>query len=97
MERFGIKLNNGLLALALVSFVFMAYPVLSLAEKTVDPEKLFESKCSQCHPSDRPKSVRKTPAEWKETVDRMQYGNGCDITDEEAAIVVKYLSSKYHK
>ncbi len=63
----------------------------------VDASALFESKCSQCHSIDRPKSKKKTEEGWRKTVLRMKNVNGCQISDEVAATIIKYLSETYGK
>ncbi|MEO5356395.1 MAG: hypothetical protein H7844_03740 [Nitrospirae bacterium YQR-1] len=95
MEKFSNRVISGILALGLAYVFSMLHPVLTLADEAVDPENLFESKCNQCHSTDRPKGAKKTPSEWKDTVIRMKLGYGCNITDEEAKIIIKYLSEKY--
>jgi len=59
-----------------------------------DPEAraLFESKCSICHPVSRPLGKTKDKAGWTATVTRMKNGNGCPITDEEAGVIIGYLT-----
>lgn len=59
-----------------------------------DPEAgaLFESKCSICHPASRPLGKTKDRAGWTTTVMRMKNGNGCPITDEEAGVIIDYLT-----
>jgi cytochrome c5 len=64
-------------------------------EGTMDGEKLFETKCSICHTIERPKSKKKTKAEWETTVMRMKNKNGCPVSDEEAKAIIDYLSEKY--
>mgnify|MGYP001615248470 CR=1 FL=1 len=62
-----------------------------------DAKALFENKCNQCHSSDRPKALKKTSDEWKATVLRMKNSNGCPITDDEAKLIIDYLSKAYGK
>jgi mono/diheme cytochrome c family protein len=81
--------------LMILVFAFSA-PAFSSGGSS-DAEALFESKCSRCHTIDRPKSKKKTEAEWKSTVMRMKNVNGCPITDEEAQTIIKYLSENYGK
>lgn len=59
-----------------------------------DPEAraLFESKCSICHPVSRPLGKTKDKTGWTATVTRMKNGNGCPITDEEAGVIIGYLT-----
>jgi cytochrome c5 len=83
-----------------LAVVFLAVSVTSghSAEKSkVDANALFEQKCSACHSIDRPKAKKKTAKEWESTVMRMKNVNGCPITDEEAKIIIDYLSKNYGK
>ena len=64
-------------------------------EKKVDAKTLFEKNCSRCHTIERPKSKKKTKEAWEKTVMRMKNVNGCPITDEEAKIIIGYLSENY--
>ncbi|MEE8358398.1 MAG: hypothetical protein V3R82_03200 [Candidatus Hydrothermarchaeales archaeon] len=68
-------------------------------ETTTDVQALFESKCSDCHSINRPKSKRKTRSEWEITVKRMQDVNGArekaGLTDEEAEKIIDYLAETY--
>lgn len=59
-----------------------------------DPEAraLFESKCSICHPVSRPLGKTKDKTGWTATVTRMKNVNGCPITDEEAGVIIGYLT-----
>ena len=70
-------------------------------ETTTDVQALFESKCSDCHSINRPKSKRKTRSEWEITVKRMQDVNGArekaGLTDEEAEKIIDYLAETYGK
>lgn len=64
-------------------------------------QMVFEETCSVCHSIDRPKSKKKSRAEWQETVKRMQNVNGArqkaDLTDEKARIIINHLSANYGK
>jgi len=64
-------------------------------------QMVFEETCSVCHSIDRPKSKKKSRAEWQETVKRMQDVNGArqkaDLTDEKALIIINHLSANYGK
>jgi hypothetical protein len=46
---------------------------------------------------DRPKSNKKTANEWENTVMQMKNVNGVPITDEEAKVIIDYLSKNYSK
>ena len=56
---------------------------------------LFEQKCGICHSIDRPKSKKKSPDQWEQTVMRMKHTNGAPVTDTEAGVIIKYLSEHY--
>ena len=69
------------------------------AETEASPEimakNLFENKCSLCHSINRPRSKRKSAEEWRKTVMRMKNVNGCPVSDEQAEIIIDYLTEKY--
>ena len=82
----------------LVAAAFLAgaaTSIFAVEKPDADAKALFESKCSACHSIDRPKSKRKTAAEWEKTVMRMKNVNGCPITDEEAKTIITYLVNNY--
>ncbi|MCG6553654.1 MAG: hypothetical protein L7F77_15120 [Candidatus Magnetominusculus sp. LBB02] len=87
-----------LLTTCLLAVMGLVTAVCSGAEQpaAAEPEKLFEATCSQCHPLSRPKGLRKAPLAWKDTVMKMKNVNGAKFTDEEAEIIINYLSEKYH-
>lgn len=62
------------------------------AEEQPDVKELFETKCSTCHNTDRPKNKRKTAVEWTSTVMRMKNVNGSPIRDDEAKLIIDYLT-----
>jgi hypothetical protein len=55
---------------------------------------VLETCAGACHSSDRIFNARKTPAEWKKTVDQM-ISNGAQLFPEEVETVTKYLSSHF--
>lgn len=76
---------------------FLATAWCAAAQKEAPPGKaLFENSCGKCHSLDRPKSKKKTTEEWETTVLRMKKG-GAPITDDEAKLIVNYLSETYKK
>lgn len=82
----------------IVSFltIFVKY-IYSAENKKIDAVALFEQKCNTCHSIERAKSKKKTQQEWESTVMRMKNVNGAPITDEEAKIIIDYLSKNYSK
>jgi cytochrome c5 len=82
--------------ITLVAGVFFLTTVWCPAAEKVgnDGKTLFESNCGKCHNLDRPKSKKKTNTEWETTVLRMKQ-KGMAITDDEAKIIINYLSEIY--
>ncbi len=79
-----------------VTFIFFFGTLANGADK-VDAKSLFEQKCSACHNSSRATSKIKTEEEWNVTVMRMKNVNGCRITDDEAKVIINYLTKNYGK
>jgi mono/diheme cytochrome c family protein len=63
------------------------------SEPASDGDALVEEKCTVCHSRVRVDSAAKSYEEWQATVDRMRR-NGAQLTDEEAATIVDYLSGE---
>jgi hypothetical protein len=84
------------ITLCLSGLLFFVFSV-TFVHSADDAKALFEKKCSACHSIDRPKSKKKTAEEWQATVMRMKNVNGCPITDEEAQIILDYLTRNYRK
>jgi len=59
-----------------------------------DGTALLETRCSVCHPSERPKAAKKSPEQWEATVTRM-IGKGAKLTADEKKVLVNYLSNTY--
>lgn len=89
--------------ISIVAGVFLVLPVFTAcsAEKqtgqVADAKALFEKKCSTCHGLDKPKSQKKTQAEWIETVMRMKNKNGAPVNDDEAKAITDYLAKNFGK
>jgi hypothetical protein len=81
--------------LALLSLAPLA--VHSMGQGTTDAKTLFEKKCSVCHSADRAKSLKKTNEEWTKTVTRMQEKRKENISNDEARIIIDYLTTTYGK
>ncbi len=69
----------------------------SNAAETVDPKVLFERKCKTCHSTSRAKSMSQTKEGWTKTVMKCKERKNSNITDEEAKIIIDYLSKTYGK
>jgi hypothetical protein len=83
-------LRIGLLVGSLVAFGLIPLSVTIGAEE--DAKGLFEKRCSICHSTSRPLGKTKSAEEWRQTVTRMKGYAGGKISDEEAEIIIEYLS-----
>lgn len=75
----------------LLFFIFLFnVPAFSFDEKAA--QKIFESRCSICHPLEWSLERKKTKKGWRETVERMRKKTaGNVITEEDVVIIVEYL------
>lgn len=55
---------------------------------------LLEQRCSVCHPSARPKGLKKSATQWESTVTRMM-GKGAKLTADEKMTLIDYLAKTY--
>ena len=82
--RFGLSL----LPLAVVGLI----PGFGITADNSEARALFEKRCSLCHPTSRPLSKTKSGEEWQKTVERMKgHANG-RISDQDAELIIKYLT-----
>jgi hypothetical protein len=90
-------MKSFIFAVTIVVFLSLA-PLCahSIGQGATDAKALFEKKCSACHSADRPRSLKKTNEEWTKTVMRMKEKTG-NITNDEAAIIIDYLTTAYGK
>lgn len=72
-------------------FIFLFnVPAFSFDEKMA--KKVFESRCSICHPLEWSLERKKTKKGWKETVERMRKKTaGNVISEEDVTLIVEYL------
>ena len=56
-------------------------------------QAVFEKKCSVCHGLERPRSVKRSEADWRLTVERMQLKVFSGISDEDREMIIKYLAA----
>ena len=64
------------------------------SQKAPGGAELLESRCSECHPSARPKGFKRTAAQWEATVTKMM-AKGAKLSAEEKKILVDYLTKTY--
>lgn len=60
---------------------------------SLDGKTLVAEQCGQCHPVERVNGAKKDQAGWTATVGRMRT-NGLDVSDEQAAAIVQYLTER---
>lgn len=82
-----------LLLIVITGFVLSSITT-NLVFAEVDGASLLEERCSVCHPSARPKSKQKTQEQWETTVSRMM-GKGARLSEDEKAILIKFLRDTY--
>jgi cytochrome c oxidase cbb3-type subunit 3 len=58
-------------------------------------EGLILARCSVCHSADLITQQRMPIARWEATVDKMKHW-GAEISEEEAGLLIRYLSARYH-
>ncbi|WP_455243487.1 c-type cytochrome [Petrachloros mirabilis] len=58
-------------------------------------ETLIIARCSVCHTPDLITQQRLPPERWQATVEKMRHW-GAEISEEEADLLVRYLSARYH-
>ena len=80
----------GLFLLPLITFSLIPTPPVQGADSGA--KALFEKRCSLCHPVSRPLSKNMSGDEWRQTVMRMKARAGDRISDEEAEIIINYLT-----
>ncbi len=79
-----------------IALLFVSSKDISAGEEK-DAGLLFERKCGTCHSIEKPKSSKKTKAEWEKTVMRMKSVNMAPISGEEARVIADYLVRNYGK
>jgi cytochrome b561 len=63
----------------------------NLSTEDLSGKELIKTKCTRCHDLDRINEAKKTPVEWKKTVERMRDKDPSWISDEEAAEIITAL------
>lgn len=58
-------------------------------------EALIIARCSVCHTPDLIAQQRLSQERWQATIEKMKHW-GADISEEEAGLLVRYLSARYH-
>ena len=85
-----VSVKIGLFLLPLITVSLIPTPPVQGADS--EAKALFEKRCSLCHPVSRPLSKNMSGDEWRQTVMRMKARAGDRISDEEAEIIINYLT-----
>lgn len=79
-----------------IALFFVSSHYVSAGEEK-NAQLLFGRKCGTCHSIEKPRSKKKTKAEWEKTVMRMKNVNMAPISSGEARVIVDYLARNYGK
>jgi cytochrome c5 len=81
-----------LIAAAVTTSLFSSGAALAQNLPAGDGQDTVAATCTMCHGVDVIVASRRPPDEWLEVVSRM-VGNGANLSDDQFAAVVKYLSA----
>ena len=62
--------------------------------KQIPGADILEKRCSTCHPSARPKGLKKNAAQWEATVTRMM-AKGAKLSADEKKTLIDHLAKTY--
>lgn len=79
---------------AVSSVVILAGCATEQKSVVAKPETLLDTRCAECHALSRVTETKQDRAAWEATVERM-VRNGARLSEEEKAVLVDYLASKY--
>lgn len=91
----GLLLFGGVLIVAMTSAAQEEDLAAVSAALAPRGEGLIVARCSVCHSPDLVSQQRLPRDRWAATVDKMKHW-GAEISDEEADLLVRYLSARYH-
>ena len=69
-------------------------PAAISPERLAEGRKVTDEKCTTCHGMESETAGGKTPEGWNAAVEQM-IGLGAQVTDEEAKIIIDYLSHTF--
>ncbi len=90
------RANTALIAGCCVLLSIAAAP--ARAEGEIDARRVLEERCASCHQPlnsgslSRIGEMRKTPEGWDRAIQRMQLWHGVPVSEDERAVLVKFLS-----
>lgn len=87
-------MKKGLISVGMVASMSITGICFAAKTPAINGSELLEARCSICHPSSRPKGLKKTPKQWETTVKRM-VAKGAKLSNDEKMILVDYLSKTY--
>ena len=85
----------GLVGLAVVTAAQEENMATVSAPLALSAEGLIIARCSVCHSADLIEQQRLPRARWEATVKKMEHW-GTEISNDEADLLVRYLSARYH-
>ena len=85
----------GLIGLAIVTAAQEEDSAAVSAALALRAEALILARCSVCHSPDLITQQRLPRARWEATVEKMKFW-GAEISADEAGLLVRYLSARYH-
>jgi cytochrome c oxidase cbb3-type subunit 3 len=85
----------GLVSLAVVTAAQEKDMETVSAALALRAEGLIIARCSVCHSADLIAQQRLPRARWEATVEKMEHW-GAEISNDEADLLVRYLSARYH-
>ena len=93
-------LVRGFLAISVVGLTAVtAFPEVGMDSISIalapQAEALILARCAVCHSPDLITQQRLPPERWEAVVEKMKHW-GADISREEAGLLVRYLSARYH-
>src|SRR5258708_29765982 len=83
-------------AIAISLFLISATPVFAQDLPDSPGKDVVVKACTSCHDADNFTSKKHTKEEWKSVVETM-IGYGAEISDEQAEVIITYLTKNYGK
>lgn len=91
----GCVFQIGLLGLTAVMAFSQEDPESVSATLGPRGERLIIARCAVCHSADLITQQRLSRTRWEATIDKMKHW-GAEISDQEADLLIRYLSTRYH-
>jgi cytochrome c oxidase cbb3-type subunit III len=100
-------IQRTLIGTGLIGLMGLTFGVSALAQQTsirlapaprqtpAQMKAVFTDACGRCHPIERVTAIRRTKAQWEETINQMVTSRGATLTSDQYDTVLKYLVSQY--